>query len=47
MIEKIKKLIIEEKKNKLIIGADHHFDHWDGLTDDNYRLENKSLKLLT
>jgi ABC-type multidrug transport system ATPase subunit len=46
-IEKVRALILEQKKDKLIIGADHSMAHWEDLPDRRYRLENKSLKPLT
>ena len=46
-IDKLKIIIREEKQKKIIIGADHHFDHWKDLSDRNYLLKDRSLKLLT
>ncbi|MEM1002418.1 MAG: ABC transporter ATP-binding protein, partial [Bacteroidota bacterium] len=45
--QKIKETIREEKLNKLIIGADHNYERWEDISDENYLLKNKGLKLLT
>jgi len=44
--ERLKDLISEEKTAKLIISADHHTQHWEGLADRFYRLKDRGLKLL-
>ena len=47
VVDILKAIIAEEKKEKLIIGADHHVNHWKNISDRNYQLKDRALGLLT
>jgi ABC-type lipopolysaccharide export system ATPase subunit len=44
--ERLKAIIHEEKKTKLLIAADHHPEHWNGLADVRYLLKDRGLRQL-